>query len=192
MTFEELAPDLNTGDVFLFHGTEWTSRIIEDVTHSVYSHVAMIVRQPGSTGTDGLSFWQSWEPTGGVAVFDALPFLQQYDTAPGEFTSARLLNVTRTPAMLAALASFEQSVNGRPFPSITDLVLHWIEGRNDINSGTDNFFCSQLLALTYTQMGLLPTSPVPNSYSPEAFSESNPGLPLQLGASLGPQIPITV
>lgn len=191
MTFDEIAPDLNTGDIFLFHGTEWTSRIIEEVTHSIYSHVAMVVRAPGSSGTNGLTLWQSFEPTGGVGISDAGTFLAKYDVKPGEFMAARHLNVTRTPAMQAALDSWVSTVNGRPFPSITDLVLHWIEGTKDISSGYGDFFCSQLLASTYMQMGLLPSNPVANAYSPESFSDANPSLPLQLGATYGPQIPVT-
>lgn len=192
MTFDELAPALNTGDIFLFHGTEWTSRLIEEVTHSSFSHVAMVVRQPGSSGLGGLSLWQSYEPTGGVGSSPAKDFLEKYDVAPGESLYARQLQAQRTPAMQQALQAFMAEVDGRHFPSIVGLVLHWLEGEQGINSGTADYFCSQLLAATYMQIGWLQGSPPPNAYSPEAFSTQNPGLPLQLGASFGPQIVVNL
>lgn len=192
MTFDDLAPSLNTGDIFLFHGTEWTSRLIEEVTHSSFSHVAMVVRQPGSSGADGLSLWQSYEPTGGVGSAPAKAFLEKYDVAPGMSLYARHLQAQRTPVQQQALQAFVAEVSGRPFPSIVGLVLHWLEGEQGINSGRADFFCSQLLAATYAQLGWLPDSPPPNAYSPEAFSTQNPALPLQLGACFGPQIEVSL
>ncbi len=192
MTFDELAPDLQTGDLFLFHGTEWTSRLIQEVTHSFFSHVAMIVRTEGTTGPDGLNFWQSWEPAGGVIFSSARDFFMSYEATPGQPIYVRQLTAPRTPAMQQTLQQQITELKGRPFPSIVDFVLHWIEGEKGINSGQSNFFCSQLAAATYQALGWLPTLPVPNSYSPESFSDKNPALPLQGSASLGAQMVVTV
>lgn len=44
--YQDFCKDLQTGDLLLFNGTSWFSRIIERFTHSEYSHVAIILKQP--------------------------------------------------------------------------------------------------------------------------------------------------
>lgn len=42
--YDDIAPDLRTGDLALFHGNSWISRGIQRATRSPYSHIGMIVR----------------------------------------------------------------------------------------------------------------------------------------------------
>jgi hypothetical protein len=153
--------------------------------------VAMIMRTPGSSGTQGLELWQSFEPSGGVCVSPARDFIAQFESVSGKTVCARRLMATRTPAMQEVLQSFVSKVNGRPFPTVTHFVLHWLEGQDNIDSGTDDFFCAQLVAATYMQLGLLPRTRPANAYSPESFSGLNKSLPLQLDARLEPEISVT-
>jgi hypothetical protein len=77
-TFSEIAPQLQTGDIVLFHGTEFISRIIEggngwiftliqkikfsflffEATLSKWSHVAMIIRSPSQAVKDAYNVYQ--------------------------------------------------------------------------------------------------------------------------------------
>lgn len=44
--YDAFAPQLQTGDLALFHGNSWISRGIQRATRSPYSHIGMIVRYP--------------------------------------------------------------------------------------------------------------------------------------------------
>ena len=55
----------------------------------------------------------------------------------------------------------------------------------------DTVFCAELVAATYTAMGLLPASRPRNFYDPGSFW-SGDDLQLLRGARLGPEIPVDV
>ena len=42
--YDDVAPQLQTGDLALFHGNSWISRGIQRATRSRYSHIGMVVR----------------------------------------------------------------------------------------------------------------------------------------------------
>ena len=42
--------DLQTGDMILFNGNYFLSRIIEYITGSIYSHTAIIIKNPNFLG----------------------------------------------------------------------------------------------------------------------------------------------
>ena len=185
MQWSELSGQLQTGDVILFHQDGLISRLIDLFTDAHYSHVGMVVRQP-----DGqLHFWQSFEPEGGV-VYDPLPgFLYEYqEKYKGRFVVRRLI-VDRTSGMWDALEKFMAEVKGRPFPSIFGMLSRWVEGLLGIDSGEDEFFCSDLVADSYIKMGLLPDRPPPNFYAPKNFATGK-RMHLERGASYTEQIPI--
>lgn len=192
MDFDGLAPRLQTGDIFLFNGTTPISAIIDEMTHSRYSHIGMVVRTPGSGGGDGLHLWQSFEPEGGVVVDPLGAFLAKYQaTEAGSSCVARLLDVARTAPMLAALDAFMPTVTGRPFPGYSQWLQNYLGGCLGLPCGDASFYCSQLVAATYIAMGLLRPWPFASVYTPGRFSVDAYELQLQLGASLGPEIAVT-
>lgn len=193
MDYNEIAPTLQTGDVVLFRSPSWISRLIDFITDSIYSHAAMVFRTPGSHGRDGLFLWQSYEPDGGVIVEPLEAFLAKYLKGdPGSKFVIRQLTGQRTPAMLQALDTFMAEVKGRPFPSVMTWIVHWIGGNLGIPSGWKNFFCSQLVAQTYIQMGLVRKRPPAAAYTPGRFAARYKHIPFLKGASLGPEIPVTL
>lgn len=44
--YEDFCKDLRTGDLLLFNGSNWFSRLIEKFTHNDYSHVAIVLKNP--------------------------------------------------------------------------------------------------------------------------------------------------
>lgn len=188
MRWSELAGNLQTGDIILFHQHGLISRLIDLFTDARFSHVGMVVRLEDKEGGEQLHFWQSFEPEGGV-VFNPLPgFLDQYkEKYKGKFV-CRHLDVQRTPAMEQALQNFMKEVKGRPFPSIWGMMKHWLEGKLGVDSGEKSFFCSDLVADTYIKMGLLPKKPPPNFYAPKNFATSK-DMKFLLDAKYSAQIP---
>lgn len=184
MPWSELAAELQTGDVMLFHQDGLISSLIELVTEAHFSHVAMVVREDDG----GLKLWQSFEPDGGVVSSDVLPFLQRYTSNyKGVYIDARRLQVDRTADFWAPLPAFVKEMTGRPFPSALGMAVRYFEGRLGIDSGEKEFFCSDLVADTYMQVGLLKKKPPPNYYAPRSFSAYR-DIELQLGASYSDHI----
>lgn len=184
MPWSELEPTLRTGDVVLFHQDGLISRLIELVTEAHFSHVAMVVREDDGT----LNLWQSFEPEGGVVTDPMLAFLQKYtDTNKGVYIDVRRLNLERTEDFWAPLPAFVKEMTGRPFPTAWGMMAHYFEGRLGIDSGEKSFFCSDLVADTYMQVGLLPKKPPPNYYAPKSFSALR-DIALELGATFSDHI----
>lgn len=188
MYWSELSKDLKTGDIILFHQSGLISRLIDFFTDAHFSHVGMVVRQSDSPDTGQLRFWQSFEPEGGVVLDDLPEFLTKYlRKYKGTFV-CRHLNVERTPEMVNALNAFMEKVKGRPFPSIWGMLSHWLEGKLGIDSGEKSFFCSDLVAASYINMGVFPKKPPPNFYAPKNFATSK-NVQFLLDANFSEQIP---
>ena len=192
MDYDELAPKLQTGDVVLFRGESLISWLIELLTNSVYSHIGMVFREPGSTGRDGLYLWQSFEPEHGVVRDSLEPFLVKYisDGLKSTFV-IRLMTVERTPEMIAALRTFMGEVMGHPFPSYVVWIGTWILAKIGFPTNWSTFYCSELVAQSFMEMGLLPLKPYAPIYTPGRFSAKST-LPLLLGASFGPELSVTL
>ena len=82
-------------------------------------------------------------------------------------------------------------LDGKPFPTTRHLALGWVNGRLKRRTTTnDTVFCAELVAATYTAMGLLPAKRPLKTYDPGSFW-SGDQLPL-VGAQLGPEIKVNV
>ena len=47
-------------------------------------------------------------------------------------------------------------LDGKPFPTTRGLVRGWVNGRLRRSTAAETVFCAELVAATYTAMGLLP------------------------------------
>jgi hypothetical protein len=118
--------------------------------------------------------------------------LEQWICHYGGETAIRPLCVERTEAMREALLSFYEEARGRPYErNRLELLRATYDGRLGKSRRADvtDFFCSELVAEAYQRMGLLPTDPPSNEYTPKDFcSDREPPLPLLLGARLGAEV----
>lgn len=194
--FAELVPTLDTGDVLLFGGEGRFARTLKRVMRCRWSHVALVARphRDGplllweATDTTDLPDVVTREMTGGVILHELEVYLRHY----AEETAIRKLNVERTDEMRAALLRFYEEASGRPYKTST---LEMIRAMTRLprlmnrKADTSSFFCSQLVAEAYQRMGLLPSDPPSNAYTPKDFSTRRRG-PLRLlrGATLGPEV----
>jgi hypothetical protein len=109
---------------------------------------------------------------------------------------ARKLMINRTPEMLNQLKSVIDIAKNGTLPysgnDQTAELSNFLQGRfYNLASTAGQYACSQLVAFTYMQLGLLTTHYVSNSYAPADFTE-DVDVSLLKGAWLGREIYLDV
>ena len=82
-------------------------------------------------------------------------------------------------------------LDGKPFPTTRGLATGWVNGRLRRGTAAETVYCAELVAATYTAMGLLPPERPRNWYDPGSFW-SGDDLELLQGASLGTEVAVDV
>jgi cell wall-associated NlpC family hydrolase len=158
--------EVSTGDLLLFRGSWWVSRLIEYFSGSVYSHAGIYVRNPREFGVDlpdGEYVWHSGyglseekqEYIYGVHFEKLEDVLQQY---PADAVDVRIVHAKRSPFLFHKLREVHSKVHAKPYDTN---VLDWISAlyqKKFINvSGwyrnTHRFWCSALVSFIYDQLG---------------------------------------
>lgn len=186
-SFEEIKGDLKTGDLLLMHGLHASSRVIEMVENSPWSHVAMIVLAKDidvDAGGENILLWESdtQSPVKDVILNKAKsgPMLVKlserlkYNFTHGEDSklSVRMLHTDRNQEMFDLFKKVIPEVHQAVFPDMYHEMLNPAKGRFlHKKTSLDTLFCSELAAYTYIKLGLLTTIHPVNSYSPLDFSD---------------------
>jgi len=210
-SFDEIAPTLKTGDIFLAHGDSPISHLIEDLTWSEWSHSGMVVLASDIGLTNlptNILLWESTRSTelpdivtgnyknnqkypGGTFLVNLRDRIN-LDVKSNEIPIAiRHLNVNRTQGILSALKKVTDDIRNAYFPGDVEFIEDFWNGRkhNKPPKSYDHLFCSECVAYTYMKMGILSTEKVPTYYEPKSFStENKDGLPLLQGSTLEPEI----
>lgn len=209
--YDKIKDLLNTGDLILFHGTLRASEMIEFAEQSKWSHVGMVIKSQdiGINDSDKLLLWESNTltnlndeilknvKTGPMFVDLYRRLLTDLEDKYDNVFEIRYLKMNdelkNNIQMLDKLRKFILDVHTDSYPkSELKMIEDFLEGRI-FNKNTDNknFFCSELIAATYMNMGILEEDHSPNSYMPKDFSNSNK-LPLIDGVDLidGPFIDV--
>ncbi len=211
-SFDTISASLKTGDIFLAHGDSTISHLIEDLTWSEWSHCGMVVMAEdiGLTGLPtNILLWESTASTelpdivtgnnkkdqkhpGGTFLVGLRDRIKD-DIKINEIPLAiRHLKIDRTPEMLQALKETTEKVRDAYFPGGEQFVHDFWNGRkkNKKPDSYKHFFCSELVAYTLMQMGLLSKKAhVPTYYEPKSYStENKKGIPLLQKAWLEPEI----
>ena len=196
---DAVLPRVRTGDIFVFHCDALESRVIDTVTDSWFSHVAMAVRHPGS---DQVLIWQT-DP--GPIVTDPLTGdahagAQLGDLADAVETTARTwgdqpfwraLDWERPAGFEDLVGQALSALDGTKYPGNVEMVLDYLLGRIDEPSPDTAMFCSEMIAATYRRIGLLGDAHPHNFYAPKDFSsETGATLPLLRGARLAPEVKV--
>jgi hypothetical protein len=197
--YERLEPRLRTGDVFLFHGKSAISRKIERGTRSRFSHASMVVRPDRARPP---MLWQTGPVKivrdrltrtdhGGAQLGDLKEALLLM-TSPeyGDQPYVRQLKVRRTPEFEQLAMLVIADIDGRPFPTMSQMLQQWKAGQGRRSESDRTLFCAELVAETFMRIGLLLLSPPPNAYSPKHFSEQYRRLHLRRNAVFGPEFKV--
>jgi len=205
-TLKQIISEFSTGDLILFKGFGIESEIIEFVDGSPYSHVAMVIKMPELS--DQPLLWSSDEITNindflndglhaGVHLMDLQSVLDltaaRTNKQGDHYTYAwRKLNYDKSGDFMNTLEIFMRSVDGRAFPTLEDMALHYAEGKLGKKTDQKTFFCSQLASNTYINVGIFPDSLIDNSVAPGDFgNDKSDKLPFQNGASLVAEVDFT-
>lgn len=208
----EFFSDLETGDIVLMKGEHKSSKLIEWFTRCDWSHCAIVVmdRDIGLPRVEGgpVLLWESnikdatnprHRKVVDVELGDEkdgpiLDRLKERITNNEELgydsdIAKRKLDYPRTEAMFSAIRKVIDEVHLDSFPKIPwGEMGHFVMGRLIEKAVTDNtYFCSQLVAHTYKEIGLLGSEHVDNWYAPACFGDGSWEVPLR-GGTLGPEI----
>jgi hypothetical protein len=195
--FSEILETARTGDVWLFRGPSGADRAIRVFTNAPVNHVAMVVALDDlppllwhtELGQSIESVWSGDRHRGAqlnrleealdvwTSKYKQRAFLRQFD---GEITR------DMEDALLRVIAEYE----GRPFPRTRRLVGKWLSGRLRREASEQAVYCAELLAITYTRMGLLDARTPANWFDPGRFW-SGDRLELLGGAALGAEIAVS-
>ena len=93
--------------------------------------------------------------------------------------------------MEEALLQTIARLDGTPFPATAALVGRWARGRVRRTAPAETTYCAEVVAATYTAMGLLDDRLPTNYYDPGMFW-SGDDLELERGARLGAEIRVLV
>ena len=197
MTVSDAIATAHTADVWLFRGRSGADRAIRLATNAPVNHVAMVVALDDlppllwhtELGKSVDSVWSGDRHRGAQLnrLDEALAvWTQKYR----QLAFARAFDGEVTPAMEDALLRVIAEYEGRPFPRTRHLVGKWLSGRVRKQASEQAVYCAELLAITYTRMGLLDARTPANWFDPGRFW-SGDRLELAGGAVLGPEVAIT-
>jgi hypothetical protein len=197
--FDELTPQVMTGDVILMHGTFSLSKAIQWAEGSYWTHSGFAVRGEDVGLDNTVYFWESnCDPLPDVRFHtdkdgpmlvplrDRVVFAKS-TTGDMDFCW-RKLTIDRTPTDFTALWNFMPVVHNSRFPGDFTMLIDWLAGKwFHIATSDRHIFCAQLVAKTYQTLGWLAADRPANAFAPADFSAT--GHPeLLRDASLGPEV----
>ena len=197
----EVLPQIQTGDILVFHCDALESRAIDLVTDSWFSHAAMAIVHP-DTGQRLI-----WQTDPGAIVEDPVTHTSHSGAQLGDLQAAveetaktwgdqpywRALRWTRPSDFDTVVASAVSALEQTPYPTDLGMVLDYLLGRKDVANTDGKMFCSQLIAATYQRIGLLGDEHPSNHYVPKDFSsEAGAQLSLEAGAALAPEVEVVL
>ena len=193
---DEAFADAHTGDLWLFRGRKAADRAIQVATNAPVNHVAMVLAvddlppllwhtEAGRALTD---VW-SLEHHRGAQLNRLDEALEVWTTRYRQRAYVRQLDAVVSREMEDELLRVVAEQSGTPFPRARSLAWKWLRGRWRRPAAQDMVYCAELLALTYTRLGLLESTKPANWYDPGRFW-SGDRLPLRAGVALGPEIAV--
>lgn len=183
-----------TGDLWLFRGDSAADRAIRALTNAPVNHVGMAVvledlpplMWHAELGKGLLDVWTGSHHRG-VQLHDLREAVVQwsghYEQRPWIRQLTADIDAEREAALLTTIARLD----GTPFPATVALAARWARGRAHRAAGVGVTYCAEVVAATYTAMGLLPADLPTNYYDPGTFW-SGDDLELLDGATLSAEI----
>ena len=195
---DDAVAQTRTGDIWLFRGESAADLMIRTFTNAPVNHVGMAVviedLPPLMWHAElGQSLPDVWTGTRhrGVQLHDLRDAVLVWAQRYGQRAWFRQLQAEVTPAMEDAVLRTVARLDGTPFPKTAQLAARWALGRLRQPAPLEQTYCAELLATTYSAMGLLGADRPANYYDPGRFW-SGDELDLRGGAVLGPEIAVDV
>lgn len=144
----------DTGDIILFKTAEFASQLQRIFTKSNYNHIAIVIR----SSTGALKFIEASMQTG-VDIIDWETFMNYSCYMAFErVVYRRLAGFPRTKEKLVKLEEFIKVAKNKKYSlAATKLLRKHCTNDSDTNIKEDKtYFCSELVASIYKNLGLLP------------------------------------
>jgi hypothetical protein len=198
MPLDEAVGLARTGDIWLFRGESAADVMIRTFTNAPVNHVGMAVVLEdlppllwhAELGQSLLDVWTGSRHRG-VQLHDLRDAVLVWAQRYGQRAWFRQLHAEVTAAMEDEVLRTIARLDGTPFPRTAQLAARWALGRMRRPVPLEQTYCAELLATTYTAMGLLGGDHPANSYDPGRFW-SGDDLDLRRGARLGPEVAVGV
>jgi hypothetical protein len=202
VSFAEALELTRTGDVWLFRGRTMADRVIQVTTNSPVNHVGMSVvlddlpplMWHAELGKSLPDLWSGGYQRG-VQLHDLRAAVAVWAARYGQQAWLRQLDPSISRDMEEAVLRTIARLDGTPFPTTVKLATRWLGGRVPASRrgggsrDLESAYCAEVVAVTYTAMGLLPPARRPNWYDPGRFW-SGDDLQLAAGAQLGGEIAV--
>jgi hypothetical protein len=198
MPLDDAVALARTGDVWLFRGHSAADVAIRTFTNAPVNHVGMAVvlddLPPLLWHAElGQSLPDVWTGTNhrGVQLHDLRAAVLVWAHRYGQRAWFRQLHATITREREDAVLRTIARLDGTPFPRTAALATRWALGRLRRPAPLEQTYCAELVATTFTEMGLLGADRPANYYDPGRFW-SGDELPLLEGATLGSEIAVEI
>ena len=178
-SYEEVRPNLKTGDIVLMGGSSIFSRAIRLLTHSKWSHVGMVMKVEEF---DTLLLWESTTNGHDVDVqtkkvkrgVQLVPLSKRVRDHTGNLAFRQLSRRLHNEE-ITNLNQFRHSVRDKPYDfNGFELLKSALDFGALLTNSEDlsAYFCSELIADTYQELGFLSEDLPSNEYTPNDFSSS--------------------
>jgi hypothetical protein len=196
VSLDEAVELTRTGDLWLFRGDSLADHAIRTFTNAPVNHVGMAVvlddlpplMWHAELGKGLPDIWTGSHHRG-VQLHDLRAAATQWMDRYQQRAWLRQLSCEVTKEMEDALLKTIARMDGLPFPSTMGLVSRVARGRVHRRAPAELAYCAEVVAETYTDMGLLDPRRPSNYYDPGKFW-SGDDLQLLLGATLGEEIDV--
>lgn len=176
LSYDDVRKSFRTGDVMLFSGTGFISRMIQFRSGSPWSHVGLVVKSEEldlallweSTTLSNIPDMESGQKRQGVQLVPLSERVAAYD---GKVAVRHIIEPFNN-AELAALTAFRSKMKGRPYEQDTiqlaRAAIDWAGTENtpDLSS----VFCTELVAATFMEAGRLGRETPSNEFDPGDFA----------------------
>jgi len=178
ISYEEFTKNLKTGDIILYDTRFWYSRLIEYFSNSIYSHVALIIKNPTwlspnlleefyliESGGEVFNDSITGKPKFGVRVSSLRTVYEQYLNGGYGQLYIRNISTNLTDIMI------EESIKKAYDKVMNDIYdfnpIDWLRAYYNINKSideiiidkhnekTDAFTCSAFIAFIFVEIGFL-------------------------------------
>ena len=208
-TLDKACDLVRTGDIWLFRGSSGADRTIRGLTNAPVNHVGMALvvddLPPLMWHAElGRALPDLWSGTHhrGVQLHDLRDAVLQWGLRYGQRAWLRQLEGPVGREHEDAALRTVARLDGTPFPSSARLAGRWLRGRVPAtlrllrrrgapDAGLETAYCAEVVAVTYQEMGLLPSHRSPSWYDPGRFW-SGDDLELAPGFRLGGEIAVTL
>ncbi len=148
MSYEEFTKNIKSGDLILFSGNAWYSKIIEYFTNSKYSHIGIVLQ-------DGEKWWllesgyESYSSTNKVFGVQLTDLEKIYNENKGYIYIRTLKKNTEIIDLSSTIKKCYENVKNCPYDTdVCDWICALLEIKGDIPElkyeRKDKFWCSAL------------------------------------------------